>query len=41
MMKNTVGQDCVTEAMYFDCLKHGNELKEYLEDVLEEEEAII
>lgn len=35
MMKNAVGQDCVTEAMYFDCLKDGNELKKYLEDVLE------
>lgn len=31
MINNTVGQDGTTEAMYFDCMNHMNQLKEYLD----------
>ena len=31
MLKNTVGQDGVTKAMYFDCLRCADELNRYLE----------
>ena len=31
MIHNTAGQDGTTEAMYFDCMNHMNQLKEYLD----------
>ena len=33
MLKNTEGQDGVTKAMYFDCLRCADELKRYLKRV--------
>lgn len=32
MQKNTIGQDGVTIAMYFDCMKYSDELQEYVEN---------
>lgn len=31
MIHNTAGQDGTTEVMYFDCMNHMNQLKEYLD----------
>ena len=33
MLKNTVGQDGITKAMYFDCLRCADELNRYLKRV--------
>lgn len=33
MKSNTVGQNGVSEAMYFDCMKHDAELKEYIDNI--------
>lgn len=35
MKRNTIGQDGVTVAMYYDCKKFSKELKEYMEDFYE------
>lgn len=34
MKKNTPGQDGVTEAMYYDCMKFADELAEYTKNVV-------
>ena len=31
MKTNTLGQDGVSDAMYFDCMKHADELAEFME----------
>ena len=35
MRKNTPGQDGVTVAMYYDCMKFANELTEYMQEICE------
>ena len=34
MVKNSPGQDGITVAMYYSCIKHPEKLKEYMEEML-------
>lgn len=35
MKNNTVGQEGTTEAMYFDCMRYGDELEKYIDSIYE------